>query len=126
MEAAGSNAMADVWHERIAAQRASGLSIRQWCRQNGQHEHSFYWWRRRLGLWPQPPVKRRHAGQRQRLPGQAIGFAKVAVVNHAEPSIRLQLRGGHELHLPVSMPLGQIAQLVRAIAVGEQDQEALS
>ena len=119
MERAGLNTAADVWRERIAAQRASGLSIRQWCRDNGHHEHAFYWWRARLGLSPRPPLKRRS-------PAQAIGFARVAVVNHAQPSIRLQLKGGHELHLPASMPLGQMAQLVRAIAVGGQNQEALS
>lgn len=123
MEAAGSNPTADVWRERIAAQGASGLSIRRWCREQGCHEHAFYWWRARLGLSPRPVKRRLPSG---RSPAQAIGFAQVAVVNRAEPSIRLQLKGGHELHLPASMPLGQIAQLVRAIAVGGQDQEGLS
>jgi hypothetical protein len=51
MEAAVSG-MADAWRQRIAAHRASGQSIRAWCRDNNHHEHAFYRWRSRLGLSP--------------------------------------------------------------------------
>ena len=108
MEAAV-NGTADAWRERIAAQGTSGQSIRAWCREHNHHEHAFYWWRSRLGLSPKTAVKprlnRRHA--------KAIKFAEVEV-NRAEP-ICLRLGGGRELLLPASMPVAQVAQLVRAI-----------
>lgn len=115
MEAAV-NGTADAWRERIAAHRASGRSIRAWCRENNHHEHAFYWWRARLGLSPRSGAKRRHRG-----PGKAIRFAEV-VVNRAGPPaasfvelICLRLGGARELILPASMPVAQVAQLVRAI-----------
>ena len=39
---------ADQWRERIAEQQRSGLSIKQFCKQQGIAEHSFYDWRKRL------------------------------------------------------------------------------
>jgi hypothetical protein len=102
---ASSNGTADAWRERITSQRASGQSIRSWCREHNHHEHAFYWWRARLGLSPKAAAKRRAA--------QAIKFAEV-VVNRVEP-ISLRLGGGRELLIPASMPPEHIAKLVRAI-----------
>jgi len=39
------NATAEVWRERMAAQQAGGQSIRALPKENGRHEHAFYWWR---------------------------------------------------------------------------------
>jgi transposase len=39
---------ADQWRERIAEQQRSGLSIKQFCKQQGIAEHRFYDWRKRL------------------------------------------------------------------------------
>ena len=39
---------ADEWAERIAAQRRSGMSVKQFCNEQGLTEYSFYAWRRRL------------------------------------------------------------------------------
>ena len=36
------------WRERIVEQAGSGLSIKQYCRDRGLAEHSFYGWRKRL------------------------------------------------------------------------------
>ena len=36
------------WREVIRAQRNSGQSVREYCRQAGLKEASFYWWRREL------------------------------------------------------------------------------
>ena len=43
------------WRQRIAEQERSGLSARRFCREHGLGEHSFYWWRKRLGQ--QQPVR---------------------------------------------------------------------
>src|SRR3982751_1580538 len=42
------NPKADEWAERIAAQRRSGLSVKQFCKEQGLTEYSFYAWRKRL------------------------------------------------------------------------------
>lgn len=124
------NRTAELWRERVLAQQASGQSVRGWCRANNCPEHGFYWWRARLGLSPAS------ARERRRLPKAAsIGFARVAVEPSATSAttfaaasaaavsgptsaaerIRLSLAGGRELLLPASMPVEQIARLVRAI-----------
>lgn len=48
MEAKPANAKADEWAERIAAQRRSGMSVKQFCREQGLREWCFYAWRKRL------------------------------------------------------------------------------
>jgi hypothetical protein len=39
---------ADEWAERIAVQQCSGISVRQFCKDRGLTEYSFYAWRKRL------------------------------------------------------------------------------
>jgi transposase len=39
---------ADEWAERIAAQQRSGMSVKQFCKEHGLTEYSFYAWRKRL------------------------------------------------------------------------------
>jgi hypothetical protein len=43
-----SNPRADEWAERIAAQLRSGISVKQFCKEQGLTEYSFYAWRKRL------------------------------------------------------------------------------
>ncbi len=45
----------DQWRERIAEQERSGLSVKQFCKERGLTECSFYAWRKRLR--PQEPVR---------------------------------------------------------------------
>src|ERR1043165_2417961 len=42
------NPKVDEWAERIAAQERSGISVKQFCKENGLTEYSFYAWRKRL------------------------------------------------------------------------------
>jgi transposase len=39
---------ADEWAERMAAQQRSGMSVKQFCKEQGLTEYSFYAWRKRL------------------------------------------------------------------------------
>jgi hypothetical protein len=136
------NGKADAWRGRIDAQRVSGQSVRAWCKANDSHEHSFYWWRARLGLSPAKPALSAANGRPSRPPPKPIAFAQVVVrpggsrrvisprvvkpkPSAAEP-LRLRLTGGGaacrgqrermcELILPASMPPEQVARLVHAI-----------
>jgi hypothetical protein len=38
----------DDWRTRISAQEQSGISVKQFCKQQGITEQSFYYWRKRL------------------------------------------------------------------------------
>ena len=48
IEAKPTKPKADEWAERVAAQQSSGLSVKQFCREQGLTECSFYAWRKRL------------------------------------------------------------------------------
>jgi hypothetical protein len=48
IEAKPPNRKADEWAERIGAQRRSGMSVKQFCKEQGLTEYSFYAWRKRL------------------------------------------------------------------------------
>ena len=48
IEAKSANPKADEWAERIAAQQRSGMSVKQFCKEQGLTEYSFYAWRKRL------------------------------------------------------------------------------
>src|SRR5690348_3618326 len=47
-DAKPANPKADEWAERIAAQQRGGLSVKQFCKEQGLTEYSFYAWRKRL------------------------------------------------------------------------------
>ena len=123
-----SSETAAAWRERIEKQTGSGQSVRAWCLANGLHEHAFYWWRSRLGLSPRPARVRRRK--------QAPVFAEVVIDRPkasaaaglqearetSEPPapgivepIRLQLLGGRELVLPLSMSDQRLAALIGLI-----------
>ena len=42
------NSKPDQWAERIAAQQRSGMSVKQFCKEQGLTEYSFYAWRKRF------------------------------------------------------------------------------
>ena len=115
MDDGAKNSAAETWRERIAAQQAGGDSIRALCKQNGWHEHAFYWWRSRLGLSPCSRPRRR------RKPAALPGFAEVVVDRPTAPlavfaePILLRLGGGRELVLPVSMADERVAALIHLI-----------
>jgi hypothetical protein len=102
---------ADVWRERVVAQQASGQPVRAWCRQHGCPEHGFYWWRAKLGLSPATSAVARRKRRRTR----PFHFAEVVVERPEAEPIVLRLGGGRELLLPASIPVTQLADLLRAI-----------
>jgi hypothetical protein len=46
--AEGKTSLADQWRERITEQQRSGIRIKQFCKERGFSEYSFYAWRKRL------------------------------------------------------------------------------
>jgi len=48
IEQRAANAKADQWADRIATQQRTGVSVKQFCKEQGLTEYSFYAWRKRL------------------------------------------------------------------------------
>jgi hypothetical protein len=48
IEQKSANPKADKWAERMAAQQRSGVSVKQFCKEQGLTEYSFYAWRKRF------------------------------------------------------------------------------
>jgi len=48
IEARPANPKANEWAERIATQQRSGISVKQFCKERGLTECSFYAWRKRF------------------------------------------------------------------------------
>jgi transposase-like protein len=88
MEAKQRDPRERLWRETMAAWRASGLSVRQYCRRHDLAEPSFYYWRREL---------RQRDGRRA---SSSPAFVPVTVV----PAATLEVRcpSGHVVTLPTA------------------------
>ena len=38
----------DIWKERFIAQKASGLTVLQWCEENNITRHTYYYWYKQI------------------------------------------------------------------------------
>jgi hypothetical protein len=73
IEPTTTNPKIEEWAQRIAAQERSGIAVKQFCKEHGLTEYSFYAWRKRLrekGPVRFALVERR--GPRQELPTEAV------------------------------------------------------
>jgi hypothetical protein len=91
------------WRERMAAQEASGLSVRAYCNEHGIGEHSFYSWRQRLRRESQP-----------------VSFALVESKQEAKPDgagvAEVVLTGGERLRIPCEEgTLSVVLRVLRAL-----------
>ena len=101
-----------VWRERIRRQKASGLTIEQFCSQEGIARSKFHAWKRRFQLADV-------AQQRPALPSPA-SFLPVTVrlLQHGPtelPPIEADLPNGVHLRIPTADPL-LACRLLRAVA----------
>jgi Transposase len=104
IEQKAANPKADEWVERIAAQQRSGMSVKQFCKEQGLTEYSFYAWRKRL---------------------QESGPVRFALVERsvrrqerpAEPALELVLATGERLRIGAgvdAVTLRTVLDLLRA------------
>src|SRR6187401_3243892 len=80
---------AEEWAERIAAQQRSGTSVKQFCKDQGLTEYSFYAWRKRLQK--KEPVRfalvdRERQGRSRRLKRSGTGIDDRRTVAHRRRS----------------------------------------
>lgn len=101
------------WRDAIGRQAKSGLSVREFCRQNRLSEPSFY-------------ERKRTYRQRDAAKAAAQPAFVPVIVRGARPAetmtdanLVIEMRGGRRLTLPESMTVGKIAELVRALEAVE-------
>jgi hypothetical protein len=92
----------EYWRERIAAQERSGLSVQQFCKEQGLNNPSFYYWRKRLG---------------QRTP---VRFALVETSgapqhNSSEHSLELVLATGERLRIGAGVDAAALRTVLEAL-----------
>ena len=92
----------EYWRERIAAQERSGLTVQQFCKEQGLNNPSFYYWRKRL---------------RQQAP---VRFALVETDRtpqkvSAEHSLELVLATGDRLRIGVGVSAATLRVVLEAL-----------
>lgn len=81
------------WRGMIERWRSSGLSVRQFCREQGFSQASFYAWRRRLAS-PAPEAFDSQQNQSN------AGFIEVSLPANAAAPLELLLPSGAVLRIP--------------------------
>ena len=85
------------WRKQLRRQQASGLSVRDYCRQQGLYESLFYYWRREIG--------------RRDRQAQPV-FVPVAVEAPAESAIEVTLASGHVVRVRAGFDEQTLRQLL--------------
>lgn len=96
IEAKAANPKVEEWAERIAAQGRSGMSVKQFCKEQGLTECSFYAWRKRLRNESGPvrfALVERRARHQERT---------------AEPVLEVVLATGERLHIGAGVDIATL------------------
>jgi transposase-like protein len=99
------------WRDALQRHKSSGLTVRAFCAREQLAETAFHAWRRTL---------RERDAQRRQVPPAKPTPAFVPVVvrqldRRSDGHIVIDLRHGRSMRLPASMPVEQVARLLRAI-----------
>jgi transposase len=81
------------WRMVFETHQASGLSIKQFCQNEGISEAGFYSWRKKLAAVDERP---KVAG----VSAASAGFIEVNVPGYASVGLELVLSSGHTLRIP--------------------------
>jgi putative transposase len=115
MERVEDSAKVEVWRERLARQRRSGLSIAEFCRGAGVSPASFYAWRQRLG-----------ASEPARARQPLFVPVELTAVERASDGVQIELPGGAIVTLPGGASTELVATAIRAAMHGAAIEEARS
>jgi hypothetical protein len=89
------------WRARVSAQERSGISVKQFCKQQGLTEQSFYYWRKRL----QTPASMRFA--------LVEADPRRGTAEHAP--LELVLRTGERLRISAGVDATTLRQVLEAL-----------
>ncbi|NBV76504.1 MAG: hypothetical protein EBR59_11255 [Methylococcaceae bacterium] len=106
----------DVWFGRIEDWKTSGLSIVQYCEDNGLSYKTFSNWRRRFSLGQSSVHIDASKIDAQKLASAKFVAGRIAQAS-ACPSLLLEHRSGWRLHLPVGTTNATLAELLRSVCI---------
>ena len=92
----------DRWRERIAEQARSGRSVKQFCKEQGFSEYSFYSWRRRLQ-------------EKQTLRFAVVDGGAVVEKGGMEATLELILNGGERLRIGAGADAATLRTVLAAL-----------
>ena len=117
------HSMESVWRDRLARYRKCTLTVKEFCRQEGVSDPSFYQWRKRLGVGHQGAKRTRHAGERTKIV-KSPPFVPVTVSSSEDVSSVLFNSAVAEVELPngvrIRVPASQPEALRVAILTGNE------
>ena len=96
------------WQMAVEAWQASGLSVRQFCKQEGLSEPSFYGWRKRLKKSSGPKPEHRTDCSPE-------SFIQVSLPTASAPAIELVLSSGHTLRISVGVDRKTLTAILSAL-----------
>ena len=103
------------WREVLERQQKSGLSIRQFCREQQVSEASFHGWKRKLAAGVANSVASAKAGGSPKQEGQTdqgAVFIPVRVSGSAGSLLELVHPRGHVLRVPAGFNEGSLRQVL--------------
>jgi len=97
------------WQMVLDTFRSSGLSVRQFCKQEGLSEASFYAWRKKLS-------KSQKSGMdNEQTPPEPESFIQVPVVPSESSCLELVLASSHVLRIPSDIPRAFLTDVLSAL-----------
>jgi len=101
-----------VWQERLANREASGLSVGEFCAEEGVSRSTFYRWARRLKEGIPEAVKKEQAP----LPSAEDAKPKFLPVSITASPVEIELPNGGLVRLPVGVGQAVIVDVVEAVS----------
>ena len=96
------------WQMAIETWQASGLSVRNFCKQEGLSEPSFYTWRKRLTKGDQPEQDRPKDMD-------SSGFIKVSMPSEKSCGLELVLLSGNTLRISSAVDSRILSRVLSAL-----------
>ena len=113
-----------VWRDRLARYRKCSLTVKEFCRQEGVSDPSFYQWRKRLGIGHQGAKQTRRSGDGSTKAIKSPPFMPVKVSSSKDIPSSLFSSVVAEVELPngvrIRVPATQSEALRVAILTGNE------
>ena len=108
-----------VWRRRMEKFRRGGLTVAEFCRQEGVSNPSFYQWRKRLEQGQQQSEQRRRSGKQSATTGDGKPFLAVRVPSSAIAEI--EFPNGVRIRVPATNVEALRAAVLAGSAVCQED-----
>jgi hypothetical protein len=92
------------WRMVFETQQASGLTIKQFCQNEGISEAGFYSWRKKLAAIDKPPK-----------PVGSEGFIEVSLPGHSSVGLELVFSSSHTLRIPAGADPAFLGHVLSAL-----------